>query len=192
MTMIQYHNMRATAVDDYHILFEDMKTGQAKTVAISYHPHEWAWKAQKTQIKTSYETAAALLAQWTDDKPFRMYFRNIAEYYTGGVFDYTFTAEDAADQEPQEEREAAESGSTDENAAEMTAAEAASEPVVSERIEIRLARLKGVTVEVHGAKTASPVLWVFGETKAHMTELKAAGLRWSPKKRGWWMKYPAA
>ena len=45
--------------------------------------------------------------------------------------------------------------------------------------------------DVHGAKSAAPIMWVSGDTRPHKELLKAAGFKWSPKKSAWWAKKPA-
>lgn len=45
--------------------------------------------------------------------------------------------------------------------------------------------------EVHGAKSAAPIMWVSGDTRPHKELLKAAGFKWSPKKSAWWVKKTA-
>lgn len=48
-------------------------------------------------------------------------------------------------------------------------------------------KLAGVTVLVKGEKTACPIVWVGGETKPHKDALKAAGCKWAPKKKMWYI-----
>ena len=45
--------------------------------------------------------------------------------------------------------------------------------------------------EVHGAKSAAPIMWVSGDTRPYKELLKAAGFKWSPKKTAWWAKKTA-
>ena len=45
--------------------------------------------------------------------------------------------------------------------------------------------------DVHGAKSAAPIMWVSGDTRPHKELLKAAGFKWSAKKSAWWAKKPA-
>ncbi len=48
-------------------------------------------------------------------------------------------------------------------------------------------KLAGVTVLVKGEKTACPIVWIGGETKPHKDKLKAAGCKWAPKKKMWYI-----
>lgn len=48
-----------------------------------------------------------------------------------------------------------------------------------------------LSCEVHGAKSAAPIMWVSGDTRPHKELLKAAGFKWSPKKSAWWAKKTA-
>ena len=49
----------------------------------------------------------------------------------------------------------------------------------------KLLRIESITVELCGSW-----LWISGDTRPHRDELKAAGCRWSPKKKMWSWHHP--
>lgn len=91
------------------------------------------------------------------------------------------------------------------DAAELHAAELAAEleklhnaaPVVeskpepktaAELIAVRFADMAGVTTTINGAQTAAPVVWLTGDTEKHADAIKAAGAKWSSKKRAYYVR----
>ena len=71
-----------------------------------------------------------------------------------------------------------------------SAAPEASKPTADKFTAIRnqFASVPGVKIEVHGEQSSDPILWIFGTTKAMREQLVAAGLRWAPKKSGWYTR----
>ena len=67
---------------------------------------------------------------------------------------------------------------------------AASAPAPDKFAAIRkqFASVPGVKIEIHGEQSSDPILWIFGTTKAMQSQLTAAGLRWAPKKSGWYTR----
>lgn len=55
------------------------------------------------------------------------------------------------------------------------------EPEEYRRVIERLIKVDGITIELVGSW-----VWVSGDTRAHKDELKAAGMRWSGKRRMWY------
>lgn len=52
----------------------------------------------------------------------------------------------------------------------------------------KLSILPNVTATVKGAQTASPVVWLSGDTDAHKEEIEAMGGKWSGKRAAWYIK----
>jgi hypothetical protein len=52
----------------------------------------------------------------------------------------------------------------------------------------QLQQLPGVTVAVNGAQTASPVVWLEGNTAAQADAIKSLGGRWSKKKQAYFFR----
>lgn len=58
----------------------------------------------------------------------------------------------------------------------------------AERIVERFSSIPGLTVAVHGAKTAAPVIWFGGAAEDHAEALKAAGARFSVRRNAYYIK----
>ncbi len=56
------------------------------------------------------------------------------------------------------------------------------------RIAARLDALDGVTTTIKGAQTATPVIWITGDTDRHADALTAAGAKWSNKKSAYYVR----
>jgi uncharacterized protein YlxW (UPF0749 family) len=56
----------------------------------------------------------------------------------------------------------------------------------AQAIASKFQAVEGMTVTIKGAQTASPVIWITGNTKPHAEEIKAAGGRWSAKKSAYY------
>ena len=69
-----------------------------------------------------------------------------------------------------------------------TSAAAAPAPDKFAAIRKQFASVPGVKIEIHGEQSSDPILWIFGTTKAMRSQLTAAGLRWAPKKSGWYTR----
>lgn len=69
-----------------------------------------------------------------------------------------------------------------------TPAAAAPAPDKFAAIRKQFASVPGVKIEIHGEQSSDPILWIFGTTKAMQSQLTAAGLRWAPKKSGWYTR----
>lgn len=52
----------------------------------------------------------------------------------------------------------------------------------------RLSALDGITAIIKGAKSATPVVWLSGDTDTHKTEIENMGGRWSGKRGAWYFK----
>lgn len=72
----------------------------------------------------------------------------------------------------------------------LSDAPTASKPAADKFTAIRnqFASVPGVKIEIHGEQSSDPILWIFGTTKAMQSQLTAAGLRWAPKKSGWYTR----
>lgn len=58
----------------------------------------------------------------------------------------------------------------------------------AEIIASRFADMAGVTTTIKGAQTASPVIWLAGNTQEHAEAIKAAGGKWSNKKSAFYVR----
>ena len=58
----------------------------------------------------------------------------------------------------------------------------------AEIIAARFTGLDGVTTTIQGAHTASPVVWISGDTDKHADEIKAAGAKWSGKRSAFYVR----
>ena len=58
----------------------------------------------------------------------------------------------------------------------------------AEQIAARFSALDGITATIKGAQTATPVVWLSGDTTAHADELTAAGAKWSNKKAAYYVR----
>lgn len=58
----------------------------------------------------------------------------------------------------------------------------------AEMIASRFADMAGVTTTIKGAQTASPVIWLAGNTQEHAEAIKAAGGKWSNKKSAFYVR----
>ena len=58
----------------------------------------------------------------------------------------------------------------------------------AEIIAARLDALDGVTTTIKGAQTATPVIWITGDTDRHADALTAAGAKWSNKKAAYYVR----
>lgn len=58
----------------------------------------------------------------------------------------------------------------------------------AEQIAARFAALADVTATIKGAHTATPVVWLAGDTKNHAAEIEAAGAVWSSKKSAYYYR----
>ena len=56
----------------------------------------------------------------------------------------------------------------------------------ADAIAARFADLEGVTTNIKGAQTATPVVWLAGNTKPHEAEIEKRGGRWSVKRSAWY------
>ena len=58
----------------------------------------------------------------------------------------------------------------------------------AEIIAAHLDALDGVTTTIKGAQTATPVIWITGDTDRHADALTAAGAKWSNKKAAYYVR----
>lgn len=58
----------------------------------------------------------------------------------------------------------------------------------AEQIAARFSALDGIMATIKGAQTATPVVWLSGDTTAHADELTAAGAKWSNKKAAYYVR----
>lgn len=58
----------------------------------------------------------------------------------------------------------------------------------ADQVAARFADLEGVTATIKGAQTASPVIWLGGNTDPHADAIKAAGGRWSNKRGAFYVR----
>lgn len=58
----------------------------------------------------------------------------------------------------------------------------------AEVIAARFSNMAGVTTTIKGAQTASPVIWLAGNTQEHAEAIKAAGGKWSNKKSAFYVR----
>ena len=77
----------------------------------------------------------------------------------------------------------------DEATARNNAQDAPNDPkTAAEIIAARFTGLDGVTTTINGAHTASPVVWISGDTDKHADEIKAAGAKWSGKRSAFYVR----
>lgn len=55
-------------------------------------------------------------------------------------------------------------------------------------IAARFSGIAGITATVKGAQTASPVIWLSGDTESHHDEIKSAGAKWSAKRGAYYYR----
>jgi hypothetical protein len=74
-------------------------------------------------------------------------------------------------------------------AAEDAAEESKPEPkTAAELIAARWSEVDGLTASVKGAQTASPVVWLDGDTQPHAKEIEAEGGKWSNKRNAYYFR----
>lgn len=77
----------------------------------------------------------------------------------------------------------------DEATARNNAKDAPNDPkTAAEIIAARFTGLDCVTTTIKGAHTASPVVWISGDTDKHADEIKAAGAKWSGKRSAFYVR----
>ena len=90
MKTVTHYNYRVSVADDDHIKFEGLKTGAFKVVRVKLNDAGgYAWKAQKTQIKTDERTIESFLDHFGDEF-WDSWFIKYGEYYTGEPRDYKY------------------------------------------------------------------------------------------------------
>lgn len=62
------------------------------------------------------------------------------------------------------------------------------EKETAESIAARFAEIPGITVNVKGAHTSAPVIWLSGEVQQNAEAIKAAGARWSAKRSAYYFR----
>ena len=63
-----------------------------------------------------------------------------------------------------------------------------SNPSNIQDIATRFQSMPGITATVKGAQTASPVIWLSGDTESNLEAIKAAGAKWSAKRGAYYYR----